>query len=408
MITSSSRMGLGNAGSVYIRADNISLNKDSSSSQNVVISTQTGDPRAPLRMGNGNAGNIDISTPGYFLITNGAQIISGTSTLNGAAGSISINAGKLIIDGYYGDSSIPSNINARAYKISGNSSSGQTGIITIHANEMILSNSGQITIQNDATVANPSLLTPTSISITADRITLNDASISAASTGNVAASNIVVNFTDLLHLEPSSITTSAQNGNGGAITINGGRLIWLDNSQITTSVLGATGNGGDISINADGMLMATGFIQANTAATGAAGGLVDIHVPTLLASGSNVFVGGSTQQVFAPDQFGLNVIQAAAPDGVSGEINLSAPVLDVSGSMATLGVPAMGAVPLGRNPCATLAGSSLNTTGIDILPPAARDSLSLDLPVDTPVQSGGSIPQGAPRGVASSGTECRP
>lgn len=389
VITSSSRFGLGNAGAVFIEAGNIFLSKDNTSNTNVVISSQTGDPRvAGPFTGYGNGGAIVISTPGSLTLEGGAKIISGTSTLHGSAGSISINAGRLVVDGYLGDASTPSEISARAYHLAGGSSSGQTGNINISASDIVLSNRGQISIQNDATVADPSLLTPTTLAVTAPRITLKDASINATSTGNVAASNIVLNFTDLLHLDPSSITTSAQNGNGGAITINGVGLIWLDNSQIITSVLGLTGNGGDITINADALFLNTGFIQANTAAAGATGGTVNINVPTILSSGSSLLVGGATQYVFQPGVFGYNVIQAAAPDGVSGAINMMGPVLDVSGSLAAIGAPLLDAGGIGRNVCQTTEGSSLSATGWDSLLPSARDPLSVFSPSSKPGISG--------------------
>ena len=92
------------------------------------------------------------------------------------------------------------------------------------------------------------------------------------------------------------------------------------------------GNGGDISIQAPTLVMQTGFIQANTAAANASGGKVNIDVDALVPSGSTLFVGGATPFTFAPGVFGFNVIQAAAPTGVtatagngSATVNWSAP-----------------------------------------------------------------------------------
>ncbi len=112
-----------------------------------------------------------------------------------------------------------------------------------------MSNGGILSIRNHATVADPSRLTPTLLSVSAPRVTLKDASITAESTGNIAASDIQIRFGDRMVVDPSSITTSANQGAGGDITIAGGNgLLWLDHSQITTSV--GTGNGGDINIRA--------------------------------------------------------------------------------------------------------------------------------------------------------------
>lgn len=347
----------GNAGMISVSADTLTIDGQDS---NLLFTGIVSDAEPGS---SGNAGTVDVSVTGELYLINVGQISSSTFS-SGRGGSVTVQAGALSLN--------KSLILATAFS----GSSGQTGNVTVTANDITLSKSGQISIQNDATVADPSLQTPTSITVTAPRIALQDASISAASTGNVAASNIVINFGNLLHLDPSSITTSASLGNGGDITINGGNgLLWLDNSQITTSVLGGTGNGGDISISAGAMFMNTGFIQANTAAAGAAGGLININVPTILASGSSLLVGGSTPYTFQPGVFGYNVIQAAAPDGVSGNINMTGPVLDVSGSLAAISATPLESGGLSRSVCETTEGSSLSFRGWDTLPASASDPL---------------------------------
>jgi hypothetical protein len=199
---------------------------------------------------------------------------------------------------------------------------------------------------------------------------LEDASITAESTGKVDASDIEIRFTDRMVLDPSSITTSATQGNGGDITIIGGGLLWLDHSQITTSVSGLSGNGGDIGISADTLLMDTGFIQANTAAPQALGGNVSINVGTLLSSGP-VLVGGDTPLTFNPGLSGVNVIQAAAPDGVSGNVRLARPALDIAGNLSALSTEIADPAPLTRDLCRRGAGSSLTPIGRGGLRPNA-------------------------------------
>jgi hypothetical protein len=164
-------------------------------------------------------------------------------------------------------------------------------------------------------------------------------------------------------------------GNGGSITIQGGKLIILENSQITTSVLGLTGNGGNISVSADALILNTGFIQANTAAPNASGGLVNVNVQTLAATGNSVFLGGEAPFTFQPGVFGFNVIQAAAPTGVSGTIQVTSPVLDVTGSLRGLTAEVVDAGGLGRSLCETRGGSSLGQAGRGGLPPSARGLL---------------------------------
>jgi large exoprotein involved in heme utilization and adhesion len=214
------------------------------------------------------------------------------------------------------------------------------------------------------------------LTVQAAQLILDGGAIKANSTGNIAAGSLQINFSDHLFLKRGSITTSANAGNGGAISIQGGKLIDLNNSEITTSVMGITGNGGNISISSQALAMNTGFIQANTAASNASGGNININVPVLVASGNNLLLGGNTQYSFQTGVFGYNVIQAAAPDGVSGAINIASPVLDISGSLVTLGTPMLDPGGLGRSPCQSTGGSSLGATGWESLPPSARDPLS--------------------------------
>jgi hypothetical protein len=265
---------------------------------------------------------------------------------------------------------------------SASGASGQTGDVTINANESItLSNGGQVSIGNDSTAAAPASIAPSRISLAAPSILIaSGGSVTAQATGNVSASNIQVDAPDRLAMSSGSITTEANLGNGGAIAIDAGEVRLVD-SRITTSVLGTVGNGGDISVRADVLRLETGFIQANTAASNATGGSVAIETNILIATGSNVFVGGSTPINFVPGVFGLNVIQAAAPTGVSGTIELTSPVLDTAGALVGLGATPLDTSLLGRSPCRVGAGSSLALAGRGGLAPSAREAFRLDPPV---------------------------
>ncbi|MBI4740376.1 MAG: hypothetical protein HY777_02200, partial [Betaproteobacteria bacterium] len=313
----------------------------------------------------GNAGSVGVSVSGQLSIGNGGAISSYTSDA-GKAGSISVAAGTLLLDG--GTSSI----NAAAAR----GSSGQTGSVNVTAAHALnLSNGAELSIRNDAQVAGAAGLTPTVLAVTSPGIALHDARITAASTGNVSASEIRLDVSGQLVLERGSITTSAHLGNGGSIAVTGRSVITLRDAQITTSVSGIKGNGGDISLGAEALVMDTGFIQANTAADRATGGNVGIGVHMLVPGGSTLFVGGQTPFAFQPGIFGFNVIQAAAPTGVSGTIQIASPVLDIAGSLLGLNTEVIDTGGLGRSPCQTTGGNSLSITGRGGLPPSARSLL---------------------------------
>ena len=287
----------------------------------------------------------------------------------------------------------------------GPASSGQTGSVTVAGGESIaISNSGRLSLQNGATVDVPKAIEPSVLSVTAPSISLSGASVTTRSSGNVAASNIQVNFAERLSLDSGSISTSANAGNGGAIRIQGGNLMVLDNSQITTSVLGASGNGGDIGVKAEVLVMNTGFIQANTAAQAASGGNVLIDVASLVPSGNTLTLGSRSAHTFSPGVFGYNVIEAAAPDGISGNIQVSSPALDLAGALHGLSTATIDFGALGRDPCRLGAGSSLTPLGRGGLPATASGLIRPEPDLPAARTGAGEFPHGAQ--LAQTGRQC--
>jgi len=365
-VISSSTFTSGQAGTIKVTAGEIAIDGRASASATGIASQ--------ANSGTGDAGSIEVNATGILSIVNRGVISSSTFT-PGRAGSVRVGAATIS-----GDSN--GVIGAAAYA----DSSGQTGTVTIQANEGItLADGASFSIRNDARVAKPGSLSPTALSVTAPGIALtNQGQITAASSGNVAASNIAVNFGPQLTVSNAKVSTSSQDGNGGSIAIGGSGTLVLQNGRITTSVAGTQGNGGDIAVAAPILVMQTGFIQANTAAANASGGDVNIQVGTLLPSGGTLFVGGATPYTFAPGVFGFNVIQAAAPDGVSGTIRISTPVLDITGSLSALPAGYLDTGGLARSPCTIVGGSSLSQVGRGGLPPAAGDLLWLDPVLEFP------------------------
>jgi hypothetical protein len=242
-----------------------------------------------------------------------------------------------------------------------------------------IANGGVISVRNYATVATPGTLAPTALSLSAPKLSLeNGGMITTESTGNVAASNISVKFTDKLSIKPSAtITTSAFDGNGGSIDIAGNGLIVLDHSKITTSVTGLTsGSAGSINIAAKTLLMSNGFIQANTAAPLASGGTISISAEALVPSYGTLLVGGNTPLDFDGVTAGFNVIQAASPTGVSGNISITSPNLDMAGKLAGLKVSLLDTGGFSKNPCASAGKSSFSQTGRGGLPTSSFGALS--------------------------------
>ena len=377
---SSDTYDVGNAGSVSVKAGSLLIDRQGGELTGIYSDANY----SSYTSGSGNAGNVDVTVAGQLSILNGGRISSRTDDL-GNAGYVRVSAGKLLVSGISAANGVASSIDASASE----DSSGQTGSVEITvASATQLMKGAEISIRNEATVANPAVLVPTTLTITSPDLSLNNSTITAASTGNVAASNIAVNSSGTLYLDSSQITTSSNLGNGGSIFINGGDLVWLGKSRITTSVFGLTGNGGDINISAENLVLSSGFIQANTAAANASGGDILLNTRSLMPSGGMLSVGGSTPHLFNPNTFGNNVIQAAAPDGVSGSISITSPTIDLSGSLAGMNARVLDSGGLGRNPCQASHGNSLSVVGRGGLQLPAGGPLHIEEPVSFTVPHG--------------------
>jgi hypothetical protein len=192
------------------------------------------------------------------------------------------------------------------------------------------------------------------IGITAQNIALTSrASINASSTGTGDAGDITVKAGNTLSMRDSSITTEASvDADGGNITIQAPYMIRLMDSRITSSVGGGPKTtGGKISIDPQYIILQGSQIIAN-AYEGTGGSI------TLVA-----------------DQFlqdPLSTVSASSTLGVSGTVDIQAPISNVSGIIAPLSGTFISATDLLRERCmARIRGgkySSFIVGGRDGLP----------------------------------------
>ncbi|MBI4740377.1 MAG: filamentous hemagglutinin N-terminal domain-containing protein [Betaproteobacteria bacterium] len=327
-------------------------------SDNATINASTG------VFGEGGAGGVTVRANAVELLA-GGRILS-SSNGYGGGGDIAVTAGSLLLD--------QGSISAFG------TSKGLAGRITLHTGNLVLVGGLVNTESGGESKAGDIVIETQNLSLSAG------SRIKSDSSGSGDAGNLQVRVAGALGIAGSTITTAAARGNGGAIGIQSAGVIVLDHSQITTSVSGNKGNGGDIHLRGEALVMNTGFIQANTAAQNASGGKVGVDVGMLVPSGNTLFVGGQTPLTFASGVFGLNVIQAAAPTGVSGTIQIASPVLDLSASLSGLNARVIDTGGLGRSPCQTTGGSSLALPGRGGLPPSARGLLRAP-PVFSPAKA---------------------
>jgi len=295
-------------------------------------------------------------------LRNDARISSDTYG-NGNAYKVTITTQNLMIDG--SDTSISSYASSE--------STGYVGSIVIQADTITLMNSGEIRISAFQTLTDDQLveMPRNSITIHAQELHLDQASrITAESYFNVPAGAIFIQASKNLIENGSSITTASQDADGGPITTQIGSL-FLQNAFITTSVEGDIGDGGNITIQGiyngeiestvDVLVLKNGFIQANTGADEASGGNININVSAVIADAEGKFqVGGEERQGFLPDKK-LNIIQAAAPGGEQGTINITAPKIDVSSVIANTSAYFANPAQLATNPCLAVNNTESST-----------------------------------------------
>ncbi len=351
---SSSTFSEGDAGSVSVAADTLRI--DGPGQRTGIVSDAEPDS-------GGNAGNVTVRAGALSL--NNLAVISSNTYAVGSAGTVRVNTGTAEVLGGSGISSA----SLGAY------SSGITGNVVVTADAWLhLHGGGHVSIENQGNVsaADAALIRPGAITVAAPDVDMKGSEITSNSSGNIAAGNIVVNASHRLTMDPSFIITTANTGNGGAIVINGGELIFLQNSGFKTSVSGANSNGGDIFVQADTLVMDNGLIQAN--AVGGSGGNIALDLTSLIPSANTLIKEGSAVD-WQPFISGLTVIQAASQAGVSGAVSVIAPQLNLSGIIANLGGPQFNTGIISQDYCGLGTGSALTRKGAGGLKPKSGDQL---------------------------------
>lgn len=356
----------GDSGSISIKSSRILVDGGSVPDINDYIASIS----SYAESGSGKSGTITIDSTEDLELRNGGFI--STASNSGDAGAITIRVGKLMIDG----KNRRTPISSRAFE----EATGYVGRIDIVADQMMIRDGGEITIATLQKLSAGATSAPDSqINIAANQLELDNGLITAQSQGNVSAAAIHITAGEALFENGSRITTESQAADAGPILIGGG-LLWLTDSLITTSAEGSTGNGGDITLTPEYLILDGGFIQANTAAQRARGGDIFVDTRALIASQGLLEIGGATRQDFATNS-GRNIIQAAAPGGEQGTISVTSPDLDITAALTPLAAPFSDPDELFTNLCRTLnetESSSLIERGQGGLP------IAPDVPASIP------------------------
>jgi filamentous hemagglutinin family protein len=335
---STSSFGKGSGGAVMIRgAENVTIESGAKVITDVVFS--------PPQVSQGTAGDILLETQNLIVRSGGSIRANAEPLSTGNAGTITVRgtdspAQSVLIDGP------SSGIFTDAQ------GTGAGGNIVVNANTVTLQNGGKLSAKTSGT---ETTAIGGSITVnTTDHVTMTSgALITASSTGPGDAGGISINAGQQLDLMgKSSITTEAKTASGGDIDIQAVDRVRLVDSSINTSVFGGDGNGGNITIDPNVVVLQGSQVKAE--AFQGVGGDITITTPLFLAD--------STSTVSALSPFGLN-----------GTVTIQSPTSNLSGSLGPLTSKPSQAQALLTQRCAALASGQASSFVI-----AGREQLPAD------------------------------
>ncbi|MGK7925769.1 MAG: hypothetical protein AB4290_11070, partial [Spirulina sp.] len=263
--------GSGNTGDVRVMADSIEV---------VGVTPLTLIPSSVMAttINSGDAGTVILDT-GRLSVRDSGRV-SSVTLASGSAGSIVVNASEWVevrgaVSGSINPSLIDSSANLwdqvlrdRLYAPS--RPTGNAGDVTINTPELRVADGAQVTVKHDG-IGDAGIL-----NVQTDNIVLRDRGGITASTVSGTGGNINLQVQEGLDARQNSLISSEANeGRGGNITIAEANHVFLDSgSQITASATGQA-DGGDINLQVSDRLQVNNgsSITVNSLGTGNAGNL---------------------------------------------------------------------------------------------------------------------------------------
>ena len=254
----------GNAGSVNIESQNISLQDGAIIQSSPFGSGEGGDiniiaansidvvgtsPREGIlgstiganAFAEGDSGNINIDS-NRLTLQDGGRILSVTNSL-GDAGTININTSETEITGVSKQKQIPSLISAEA------TGGGDGGNISLNTDSLQISDRASLSVQGSGESV------PGNLAVNANSIELSNFGSITAETEFEAGGNIQLNVQDRLILRDNSLISAeaSNDANGGNLDIDARFIVAFpqENNDILANAV--FGNGGNITINTEGI-----------------------------------------------------------------------------------------------------------------------------------------------------------
>lgn len=320
----------------------------------------------------GQAGDVTVQFSDALQVSGTAGTpqsgIYSTASGSGNGGSIMLDGNALVVDG--GAINVSSAI------------SGDAGSITAAVDSVTLRNGGQIStsvagtgsggllqlvVSGDADISGRAddgfgsgLYSATAgsgaggaIDVSAANVSLADGgSINSESTGSGNAGSISVAAASSVQLYNGSINTAAANADGGNVTVTATDLVYLRDSEITAAVGGGLGDGGNIFIDPEFVVLSGSRLLAS--AIGGNGGNITIVADHFISSADSE-------------------LNASSQLGIDGTINILSPDEELNSNLVELPVDYLDAAGLLRERCSARHAGARSSFVV-----AGRDSLPVD------------------------------
>jgi filamentous hemagglutinin family protein len=307
----------------------------------------------------GNAGVVSVAA-GTLSVVNSGKISTSTSG-SGNAGDITVAAsGQLTVDNSSGDP----NAGATGIFSQAVAGTGAAGVVNVSASTLSIVNSGEIAVSTFSS-GNAGSVTVTAL----DKLTIDGSGENLAtgrtgifSQGNPessgAAGTVTVNAATLILTNDGAISSGTLGlGNGGNIALKVRDFLHLVSGEITTSVRGETGNGGNIIIDPQLVILEHSS---------------SIIAQAIEGHGGNIMI---TADQFIPSSDSF--ISATSQRGVSGTVVING-VVNANGALVVLSTQLRRQTEVLREACESRTGrplSSLVEAGRGGLPPDPEANL---------------------------------
>ena len=313
-------------------------------------------------LGSGKSGDVTLNAR-RLILRDGGAILAGTLGA-GQGGNVTVTASEAVeIAGTTRDARFPSTIGTASgdllyqTELGLQPASGAAGSLSIAAGRLSVRDGAAVSVLSNGRGA------AGSINVVADSIALNTKATIDATTESGIGGNINLLARDIQLGNNSRITTDARAGEGGNITLNSDILVGRNNSDITANARSA--EGGRVNINVPNIL---GFAAASREQVKGRLGLSDAQLAdadlevslTSLLNSSDI---AAISQSSGPALQGTVTFSASGVNPVQGLVDLPQNVVNPAALIAA-------------NPCTKGAESAFTVTGKGGVPPSPDDTLS--------------------------------